>query len=167
MSDEQGELNFADAPVSLATVRATKAYDGRLWTPRDALIDLLRDIDGGKINPQLIVITAKTTAPDGSYKLLTCSAGGANRHELIGVLSETVRTMIMTDISANEKLVEELAQAIATDDAKAAGVAAIVIVGKVLDLFERHTVALETLAATLGGCVDQHPGANVLCVKTS
>lgn len=97
MSDEQGELNFADAPVSLAQRRAEKTYDGRLWTPRDVLIDLLRDNDSGKINPQLMVVTAKTTLPDGSYKLLTASAGGANRHELIGVLAETTRSMIDRD----------------------------------------------------------------------
>lgn len=49
-------------------------------------------------------------------------------------------------MNTNEKLVEELAQAIANDDANAAGVAATVIVGKVLDLFERHTHAMERTA---------------------
>lgn len=55
----------------------------------------------------------------------------------------------MTDINTNEKLVEELAQAIATDDPNAARVASTVIVGKVLDLFERHTLAVEKHAEAM------------------
>lgn len=54
------------------------------------------------------------------------------------------------DIDTNEKLVEELAQAIASNDPTAARVAATVLVGKVLNLFERHVVALEYTASHLG-----------------
>lgn len=97
MSDEQGELSFADAPVSLATKRAERAEDGRLWTPRDALIDALRDIDLGRLNPNVLVLVAKTTLPDGSYKLHTVNAGGVNRHELVGIVAEAMRSMIDHD----------------------------------------------------------------------
>lgn len=97
MADEQGELNFADAPVSLAAKRAEQRQDGRLWTPRDALIDMLRDIDTGKINPSVMVIAAKTVNPDGSYKLHTVNAGGSNRHELIGLTADVQRSMLDHD----------------------------------------------------------------------
>lgn len=94
MSDEQGELNFADAPMSLATKRAEKAEDGRLWKPRDLLIDLLRDIDNGRLSPQAMVVMHKTTHTDNSYDIVTLSCGGANRHELIGVAYEGIKTIM-------------------------------------------------------------------------
>lgn len=48
--------DFKDAPVSVAELRADKAGDGRLWTPRDALVNLLREIDRGEVAPDTLVI---------------------------------------------------------------------------------------------------------------
>lgn len=47
--------DFKDYPKSLDEVRANKAKNGAKWTPRDALISLLRDIDNGVDIDMLIV----------------------------------------------------------------------------------------------------------------
>jgi hypothetical protein len=54
--------SFAGYPISLNEAKASKAKNGGLWTPRDALISMLRDIDSGEIAPeQLIVLYLKPT----------------------------------------------------------------------------------------------------------
>lgn len=42
MSDD-----FSNHPASISELRAKKDRSGAMWTPRDALIDGLRDIDNG------------------------------------------------------------------------------------------------------------------------
>lgn len=48
--------NFKDFPRSVAEITAGRAHRGDLWTPRDALISLLREIDNGEKNPTDMVI---------------------------------------------------------------------------------------------------------------
>lgn len=96
MSNDNKE-DFGKHPVSLAEVKAEKERDGRLWTPRDVLISLLRDIDNGVISPTTMVVVHKTVKKDDpreSYTIGTASAGGANRHELVGILSEASLAII-------------------------------------------------------------------------
>lgn len=50
-------------------------------------------------------------------------------------------------MTEGQKMAEELAQALINNDSTAAGVAAVNIVGEVLDKIERIAVALEKLAA--------------------
>lgn len=50
---------FADAPTSIAAHKAAKADSARLWTPRDALIDLLKQIDNGSLDLDAIVIFSR------------------------------------------------------------------------------------------------------------
>lgn len=57
--------SFADAPVSLAEVRSDRSQKCSDWTPRDCLIDLLRQIDKGTVRPDVLVISwAQTVGPD-------------------------------------------------------------------------------------------------------
>lgn len=52
--------DYSGHPKSIAEVRATKAHDAGLWTPRDALIAALRSLDSGEFVPTyLIVVSAK------------------------------------------------------------------------------------------------------------
>lgn len=47
--------NFKDHPVSIAERKSDKSMNAADWTPRDALINMLRRIDGGeKINEMVI-----------------------------------------------------------------------------------------------------------------
>jgi hypothetical protein len=48
--------DFSDHPFSLAETKAERDLDGKAWTPRDVLLKLLRDIDSGKCNPDLLVV---------------------------------------------------------------------------------------------------------------
>jgi len=50
------DKSFAGHPKSIAEVRAAQAGDGSIWTPRDALINTLRDLDEGKIEPTDLLI---------------------------------------------------------------------------------------------------------------
>lgn len=43
-------------PNEFAERRAEDSGDCRLWTPRDALLAALRDLDKGEINPERLVI---------------------------------------------------------------------------------------------------------------
>lgn len=48
--------NYADHPKSIAEIRSDKSRSASDWTPRDALIATLRDIDSGAIDPDALVI---------------------------------------------------------------------------------------------------------------
>ena len=52
--------NYSKEPFSIAELRSEKEGDAKLWTVRDALISLLRDIDSGEINPNAIVMFYRT-----------------------------------------------------------------------------------------------------------
>ena len=44
-------------PNELAEKRANESDDCRKWTPRDALLACLRDLENGEINPERLVIS--------------------------------------------------------------------------------------------------------------
>lgn len=50
------ELDFKDAPVSIAEKRSEIENDNSFWKPRDLLVQLLRQIDNGEINPTGMVV---------------------------------------------------------------------------------------------------------------
>lgn len=57
--------NFANHPRSLAEVRSEKTQNAADWSPRDALIDLLRDIDSGARSPDGLVICWRESNSQG------------------------------------------------------------------------------------------------------
>lgn len=62
--------DFKKHPQSITELRAGKAEDGSKWTPRDALINLLRDIDNGLDVDMLLVgyrIKVKGTENEYDY----------------------------------------------------------------------------------------------------
>jgi hypothetical protein len=78
--------NFSGYPKSISEVRAHKLRDGRLWGPRDALIDLLRDIDGGKVDPVDLVIVYRGFSDDG-HSHTSFTAAGKDPLVVYGMLS--------------------------------------------------------------------------------
>ena len=56
--------NFANYPVSTSEVRANREEDCRLWSPRDALISILRDIDEGKVAPDALICIYRERGDD-------------------------------------------------------------------------------------------------------
>lgn len=57
--------DFANYPVSVAEAKADKADDSRLWTPRDALISMLREIDAGEFVPDALIAVYRYRDADG------------------------------------------------------------------------------------------------------
>ena len=47
---------YKDAPVSLNEIRSDRKRDASLWTARDVLIFLLREIDAGNVAPDELVV---------------------------------------------------------------------------------------------------------------
>lgn len=50
------QVNYANEPKTVTTLRAEKESDASKWTPRDALIDALRRLDSGLIAPTSLIV---------------------------------------------------------------------------------------------------------------
>lgn len=50
--------SFANHPQSIAEIKSDKSRNAADWTPRDALISVLRKLDAGEIAPSAIVIVS-------------------------------------------------------------------------------------------------------------
>ena len=77
--------SYADVPVSIAEARSDRTAKSNDWTPRDALISMLRQIDRKEIAPdQLVIIRVAKNgnlfSQDSSY------AGDFSTYELMGLL---------------------------------------------------------------------------------
>lgn len=57
--------DFTNYPVSVSEARADREDDCRLWSPRDALISVLRDIDEGKVAPDALICVYRQRGEDG------------------------------------------------------------------------------------------------------
>lgn len=80
----EAERNFADEPPSITELRGNKTEDGSKWTPRDALVALLREIDRGGVAPDAIVIAYRTN--DGSSTQSFFYQACPDYHTALGVL---------------------------------------------------------------------------------
>ena len=58
-NDEVDKLCFKDHPKSLGEVRSDRSQKASDWTPRDALIDVLRQIDNG-VDVTSLIVSYKT-----------------------------------------------------------------------------------------------------------
>lgn len=59
--------NFADHPLSIGDIRSEKTQSAADWSPRDALIDCLREIDAGRMKPDALIICYRGDDADGPY----------------------------------------------------------------------------------------------------
>lgn len=80
------EGSFAGVPKSLGEVRANKAESAAKWTPRDALISLLRDIDEGKVKPDALIVAYREMVGDDKTSSHYVAAV-PNVHVGLGLLS--------------------------------------------------------------------------------
>jgi len=77
---------FADHPVSLAEIKSDRSRSAKDWTPRDALIAVLRLIDRGELHPDVLVISFREKHADGETTTGYRSAS-PDGHTSIGVLA--------------------------------------------------------------------------------
>lgn len=82
MSDD-----FSNHPKSIGEIKAGKGRDGALWTPRDALIAALRDLDSGEINPDSVVIICGKMEPNHKSRC-TYYQSSKNTWEMLGLIEE-------------------------------------------------------------------------------
>lgn len=69
--------NFSQYPPSLAERKARQAVDGSQWTPRDALISALREIDSGTFHPtDLIIVGRLGDKASGDIRIFNSSHDG-------------------------------------------------------------------------------------------
>lgn len=57
--------DFSAHPPSITEIKASRSQSCAAWTPRDALIDLLRRIDAGEANLDALVIAYRETNDAG------------------------------------------------------------------------------------------------------
>lgn len=61
--------DFKDYPKSITEIKSDRSNKASDWTPRDALIDVLRMIDSGEVKPtSLIVCYREASEEDGVAK---------------------------------------------------------------------------------------------------
>ena len=68
------DTTFEGHPVSLGEVRAGRAMDASLWTPREGLIWLLREMDEGRAKPDELVVLYSVVDDDGMTRFGHVSA---------------------------------------------------------------------------------------------
>lgn len=76
--------DFSKMPESIAEIKANRASKASLWTPRDALISALRDVDSGKLNPFVAFIVLGNSDPETSGTYTSFFVAGKNNYEIVG-----------------------------------------------------------------------------------
>jgi len=76
---------MTEEPVSLAEARALKASDNKLWTALDCAKAFVRDVEGGKISADAILIHYYEKHEDGG-RTLYCYSAQLDREQEIAML---------------------------------------------------------------------------------
>ncbi len=84
--------DFKNAPRSVAEIRSEKTHDSSIWTPRDVLINLLREIDSGKTKPVRLIICWQEGEIEDPLNCYSASSKG--KAYLLGLL-ERVKFLLM------------------------------------------------------------------------
>lgn len=82
----QGTENFADAPMGLDEVRASRSGEADDLSPRSALVRLLREIDSGRIKPTALALIYQTE--DNGIR--ADYATKERRHATLGMLQTAI-----------------------------------------------------------------------------
>jgi hypothetical protein len=57
--------DFTDHPLSVAEIRANRSEECHDWTPRDALISVLRELDSGERDIDTLIVCWRERHKDG------------------------------------------------------------------------------------------------------
>jgi len=91
--------NFAGHPPSIGEIRADKSYHSKDWTPRDALISVLRDIDEGKIKPEALIVCMRLPGSSPNTVKTQFTAAVSDYHVALGLLTAVIHRMQEPDPS--------------------------------------------------------------------
>jgi len=64
MADEK---DYHDFPRTIGEIRADKSWNAADWSPRDVLINVLRDIDNNTVNPTALIVCYETSDRKATY----------------------------------------------------------------------------------------------------
>lgn len=87
---------FADWPKSVADARSDRSNRENDWSPRDALIDMLRRLDRGEIKPIGLVI-AYDEEPEAGRPVPNYVSAARSPLETVGLL-EAAKHLTMRDL---------------------------------------------------------------------
>lgn len=76
---------FADMPESITEARSRLEKNMRVWTPRDVLINLLRDIDSGALNLDAIIVGYRTLPTADSKRITGHAKCAPDMYDLIAL----------------------------------------------------------------------------------
>lgn len=79
--------SFSDYPRSVNEVRSHRTGNAADWTPRDALIHLLRQIDSGVVRPDALIVSLREKV-DRGYRT-TFSAACPDSGVMLALLEQT------------------------------------------------------------------------------
>lgn len=88
--------DFKDHPKSITEIKALKSHSGADWTPRDALIAALRDMDSGDLKPKTLIICCDNGEPIDDKITTRYYNSSPTRVETIGIL-EIIKFNFMED----------------------------------------------------------------------
>lgn len=80
--------DFSNYPKSITEIKGDKTGDASDWTPRDAIIDVLREIDRDKLTVDCAVICYRVRKPDGHTSTRFRNAS-PDIHTAFGILKLT------------------------------------------------------------------------------
>lgn len=79
------EDDFSKAPVSISELRSGRTDRAKDWTVRDALVNMLRQIDSGDRTYDMVVIAYARRLEDDHLKVGCFIAGTKNNLEAAGI----------------------------------------------------------------------------------
>lgn len=79
---------FKEVPISVAERRAAKEANASLWSPRDVLLQALRELDTGEIKPEALIIVWREQHLTNKAQTFTCySTAAPDMHVVLGMLA--------------------------------------------------------------------------------
>lgn len=79
--------DFKNYPKSITEIKSDKSNKASDWTPRDALIDVLRMIDSGKLSPTSLIVCYREASEEGGVAKPRFRAASPDPLLTLGVLS--------------------------------------------------------------------------------
>lgn len=85
--------DFSNHPTSIGEARAMRDRDGGAWTPREALVHLLRSIDSGEANPDTLTVIYREPCECGGFAVRHVTAA-QDGDTVLGLLTRIKHIMI-------------------------------------------------------------------------
>lgn len=60
---------FDDAPVSVSEIRASRSLSAADWSPRDCIVNMLRQIDSGELELDAVCIVYSNTDNESGFQV--------------------------------------------------------------------------------------------------